>query len=100
MNFKPVQLKITSYSQNTLGEKIETLSTGSSIEMFISFLSGDSKEANSVLTAQSTHTGLTRTKGIKQGDYIVDNTETYKVDFVNSAARLCVVYLSKVKDYE
>lgn len=100
MNFKQVQLKVTSYNQNTLGEKIKTLSTGSPIEMYISFLSGNSNEVNTVLTAESTHIGLTRTHGIKQGDYIVDNTDTYKVDFVNSAPRLNVVYLSLVKDYE
>ena len=100
MNFKPVQLKITSYSQNDIGEKIKTVSGSSIIEMAINFLSGKSSEVNSVLTAQSTHLGLTRTRGIKQGDYIVDNTDTYKVDFVNSAPRLSVVYLSMVKDYE
>lgn len=100
MNFKPVQLKITSFNQNNLGEKIKTLTTGSPIEMCISYISGNSNEVNNVLTATSTHTGLTRTRGIKQGDYIVDNTDTYKVDFVNSAPRLCVVYLSLVKDYE
>lgn len=100
MNFKPVQLKIASYSQDTYGEKIKTLSTGSSIEMAINFISGNSSEVNSVLTAQSTHTGLTRTRGIKQGDYIVDNTDTYQVDFVNSAPRLSVVYLSLVRNYE
>lgn len=100
MNFKQVQLKITSYSQNGLNEKIKSISSGSTIEMCINFLSGNSNELNNVITATSTHIGLTRTRGIQTGDYIVDNTDTYKVDFVNSAPRLSVVYLSLVKDYE
>lgn len=100
MNFKPVQLKITSFTQNSYGERVSSLSSGSTIEMSINFLSGNSNEINNVLTATSTHAGLTRTRGIHTGDYIVDNTDTYKVDFVNSAPRLSVVYMTMVKDYE
>ena len=100
MNFKKVTFKVASYTQDSLGERVKSLSSGTTIEMVISFLSGNSNSINSVLTASSTHIGLTRIKTIKQGDCIVDSTNSYKVDFVNNAPRLSVVYMSLERSYE
>lgn len=65
------------------------------IEIAISLTTGTSSSANNILTASSTHVGVTTYKAISAGDKITVGSDTYIVDYPVLDGRNALLYLKK-----
>lgn len=80
---------------DTLGEQVIAYGAAIPIEIAISLSTGTSSSANNILTASSTHVGVTTYKAISDGDKIVVGSQTYLVDFPVLDGRMTLLYLKK-----
>lgn len=65
------------------------------MEISLGLSTGTSSSANNILTASSTHVGVTTYKAIAAGDKIVVGNDTYIVDFPVLDGRYALLYLKK-----
>lgn len=80
---------------DTLGEQVITYGAAIPIEISLGLTTGTSSSANNILTASSTHVGVTTYKAISDGDKIVVGSDTYFVDFPVLDGRYALLYLKK-----
>lgn len=78
------------------GEEIATWSDCGNIEIAITVLNGSKELLNDVITANSTHLGLTKNNSIQIGDRIVSGI-TYDVNYITTGTRYNQLYLSAVE---
>jgi len=81
------------------GEEVQNLAAAGSVSMFISLSSGNTNLQNNVKTVNASHIGITPSKQLKEGFIILSGDERYKVDYVNNAPKLSVIYLIEVASY-
>lgn len=80
---------------DSLHEQIITYGAAIPIEVSLSLSTGTSSSANNILTASSTHVGVTSYKTIAAGDKITVGSDTYIVDYPMLDGRYALLYLKK-----
>ena len=81
------------------GEQVPNYAAAGSVLMFISLISGNTIIQNNIKTVNSSHIGITPSKELAEGEIIESGGERYKVDYVNNAPKLSVIYLNEVANY-
>lgn len=99
-DMKPVTLEKKTWMQNPSGQKKETWVTDKIIQLAICPVNGTAMYSNNLLFNQSTNTGLTTEKAIKEtkqeyGNRINDNGTIYNINFVNTAGKYTQLLLQK-----
>lgn len=100
-DMKSVTLEEKDIIQSPSGQPKETWVVGKAIDLAIYPVSGSVMLSNNVQFNQSTNTGLTTEKAIKEtktkdGNRINDNGNIYNINFVNVAGRYTQLMLQKV----
>lgn len=76
-------------------EQVITYGAAIPIEISLSLSTGTSSSTNNILTASSTHVGVTTYKAISAGDKITVGSDTYIVDYPVLDGRNALLYLKK-----
>jgi hypothetical protein len=100
-DMKNVSIEKKDIIQSPSGQPKETWVVDKTIDLAIYPVSGSVMLSNNVQFNQSTNTGLTTEKTIKEtktkdGNRINDNGDIYNINFVNSAGRYTQLLLQKV----
>jgi hypothetical protein len=92
---KPVTLQGKVTTLDEYGEQVISYSEKGTINMFIGFQTGTSSSNNNILTASSTHIGITPCRDIDAGDTVIDGADTYTVDYPVHDGRYTMLFLKK-----